>query len=145
MAYELKRAKRIMESVSIGGEEVPVVLDLDTMAADFTRKYNAVIRAETEIRKHVDAGVSADNLEEVQASYGNAIIALFEMVFGTEGARKILAFYEHKYIEMLTEVLPFLLEVVVPALNQAAAEKREKLANIHKAKQRNRFFRGGRR
>ncbi len=145
MAYELKRARQFTESVKVGDEVIPVILDIDSMAADFNRKYNAVIRAEAEIRKHMEAGVTAENMEAVQAAYGNAIVALFELVFGTTGAEKILAFFENKYIEMLTEVLPFFLEVVVPTLNAAANEKREKLANIHKAKQHNKFFRGGRR
>lgn len=142
MAYELKRAKRITESVSLDGEEIPVILDLDNMAAEFNRRYNAVIQAEKELSTASETGINAENIGAVHESYGNAVIALFELTFGEEGAGKIVSFYEGKYIEMLMEVLPFFLDVVVPQLKAAADDKRQKLANIHKSKQRSKFGRG---
>ena len=66
---------------------------------------------------------------------------MFALVFGEDGATKILKFYENNYFEMSMEVFPFIIDVVVPQIQKSLVAQRERLAGQYKQKAA--FFGGG--
>ena len=150
MAYQVKR-RRLVESLELVDETGKVTdtltVDLDTtrMAMEFNRKYNAMIRAEMEISKLRKAGKiqdpcaepeQAEQISTAMSAYGNAVIGLFELLFGDEQTEKLLTCYENRYSEMTLEVLPFVIEVVLPAMQRSLREQQERLAAQYQAKKR---------
>ena len=51
-------------------------------------------------------------------------------MFGDEGLQQILSFYDGCYIEMLENILPFLTQVVAPAVQADAAQRNNELRKI---------------
>jgi hypothetical protein len=128
MAYQLKRATKIEEVVALGdsGETISINLNVGQIARDFNTRYNAIVRAQLEIKQLGD-GKTPEALEKVMISYGEALISLFQLVFGEEGTAKVLAFYQHNYLEMTGEVFPFIIDVVMPKISAHAQATRERL------------------
>ena len=135
MAYKVTRQKRVTEDLELVDENGAVVetihvdLDSDVMAKQLSEKYLALINAQKVMQESKEA--DADKKLEV---IGVAIIDLFESVFGKENAKRILDFYENKYIEMCQEVLPFVVNVIIPKVRSAAQQSRDKLLQTYNRK-----------
>lgn len=135
MAYELKRSQRIQEEIKIGDDTITINLDIDSITKEFNKRYNAIIAAELEIKNVQLIENNAEKLNVAMESYGNTVIELFCLVFGEDGAMKILNFYENNYMEMSVEVFPFIINVIMPKIQQGIEEQRKKLAEQYKYKQ----------
>ena len=133
--YKLSREKKIIEQIELdGGEVIDINIDVENISNDFNQAYNKVIAAE---KKMAELKVKTDNKEvidlNIERDYGEAVIALFSVVFGEENTSKILNYYENRYIEMSSEVFPFIINVVVPRMKTYMEEKRKKLEDNYLA------------
>lgn len=150
MAYQIGRAKRVRETLELVDEcgnvvkRLPVDLDADSIAMEFNRKYNAVMTAESAIKSMTIpqegspiamTQEDADNANQAIEAFGNAVIELFGMIFGESGTQELLDFYDGKYFEMSLEVVPFIVDVVVPAIKKSTEDKRSQLAKNYKVSQ----------
>ncbi len=126
MAYTLKRKKRIKEQLNLVDENDNIVktididFDIDEKMKAFNKANNAIIAAEQVLKEDVS--------EAAQEQYGNAIIAILNVIFGEASANEVLAFYENRYIEMSEELLPFIANVFIPEMRKRSEEKQKKLA-----------------
>ena len=127
--YELKRRKRINEQIKIGDEIITVDIDAESIALEYDKRYNAIVKAEQNLKK-----AQGDKSKVLQA-YGEAVAALFDLIFGEENAEKIIKFYENRFIEMSMEVFPFIIDVIRPALTKAFDDMRTKATAQYKQKQ----------
>lgn len=147
MAYKIGRAQQITETLELVDsqgktvKEIPVELDVDKVAVEFNRRYNAVLRAEKAAKTLPKAKAGeALSMTESEAQAANdaletakdAIIGLFELVFGEAGTRELLDFFGGKYFEMAVEVTPFIAGAVIPAMKEAAQQQQARLANNYK-------------
>ena len=126
MAYELKRQDKI-EGVYIDGEEIPVVLDIYHRVNDLRRKQVELIHAQTAI-KQAKGTEDISVVEGAYEAFGNAIISILELIFGDDGAQKIVNYYEGKYDELLYEITPYINDVILPHLHEKSAQNRKKYA-----------------
>lgn len=130
MAYQARRSSVLTEDIELINKdnEVEKVLhiefDADRMAREFNVARNGIIRAQKEVKE----GTAAD----AYAAFGNAAIEMFKVVFGEENTLAILEFYENNYVEMVSELMPFITEVAEPAVQQAIDAKKKQLANNYK-------------
>lgn len=69
---------------------------------------------------------------EAYTAMGNAITELMTAVFGIALANEIIKFFEHNYEEMLVEVLPYIVDVVIPAIKKRSQERAKKLSRFAK-------------
>ena len=129
--YSLKRKQRINEQLALVNEQgkqvkvLTVDLDVDTVLGRYNQAKNTIIRAEQIIKDNQ----SEKNLEE----YGQAVCELLEVIFGESNTKEILDFYDNRYVEMLDEVYPYILEVIEPKLRQISREKAKQMqARIRK-------------
>lgn len=130
MAFVLKKAKKIKEDLLLvddnGMEQlIEVNLDIDDFLPRFYAARKNLNAAQAELKESA-------NEEEKLERLGVAIVALFDVIFGKENTKKILDFYDEKYTKMLTEISPFLVEVIYPRINQAANEKIQQIKQLHK-------------
>lgn len=146
MAYQAQRHKRVHEELELLDDKGNVIhtlhvdLDADAMAKQLSEKHLALVQAQRNMvatQQNVKDGDTDKALEVI----GKTLIDLFEAVFGKDNTRIIIDFYDNRYIEMCQEVLPFVIQVVIPRVRTVAQESRNKLMESYNRKQKRAFGR----
>lgn len=136
MAYQVKRGRAVYEILELLDENdhvahsLQICVDVDAVAKDANRKILALNQAQADMRavqKEKDSGQEAD-LEKAQEALGRAVIALYETLMGKENTETILEFYQGRFLEMNMEITPFVLQVLVPRVRDAAKELQQRMA-----------------
>lgn len=145
MAWQAKRSRTLQEDFELVDENGNVVhtlhvsLDADDMTVKINRKYTALVRAMSETTEMKRKAESAEELENCMEKLGQAVIDMLEAVFGVEDTKTIVEFYENRYIEMSREVLPFISQVIIPRMQELAAENRKSIRQKYNRKTRRRL------
>ena len=142
MAYQAKRRQRFEEDFELVNESgevehtIHVSLDADDMITKITRKYTDMIKVLSET---TEAKRQADNPEAIADSIdklGGAVVTLFQAVFGEQEKKKIVDFYDNRYIEMCKEVTPFITNVVIKRCIEIKNENQKAVLQKYNRKQR---------
>ncbi len=146
MAYQARRREFVeaFELVNNDGSvahSLQVKLDPDTVAHSLSKKYTTLMNMQAKLKKVQDAG-EVNPIEDIEM-FGNAILELIEGVFGKEDAGTIIEFYDHDhYFEMAQEVLPFIVDIVVPQIRSMAKQNKKSTLSGYNRKQRRSFMKG---
>mgnify|MGYP000797792544 FL=1 len=147
MAYQAKRSKKYVEDFELVDAEgnikhtLHISLDVDDMTVKINRKYVALTRALSETTEAKRKVETAEDLQGVFETLGNAMVDLLQAVFGEENAKILLDFYEDSYIEMSREVLPFISNVVIPRMIEIRKDNQKALLGKYNRKQKISFLR----
>lgn len=147
MAYQAKRSKKYVEDFELVDAEgnikhtLHISLDADDMTVKINRKYVALTRALSETTEAKRKVETAEDLQGVFETLGNAMVDLLQAVFGEENAKILLDFYEDSYIEMSREVLPFISNVVIPRMIEIRKDNQKALLGKYNRKQNISFLR----
>lgn len=147
MAYQAKRSKKYVEDFELVDAEgnikhtLHISLDADDMTVNINRKYAALTRALSETTEAKRKAETAEDLQGVFETLGNAMVDLLQAVFGEENAKILLDFYEDSYIEMSREVLPFISNVVIPRMIEIRKDNQKALLGKYNRKQKISFLR----
>lgn len=132
MAYQAQRHKRVQEVLELLDDKgnvnhtIHVDLDADVMAKQLSEKHIALVKAQRDMTA-VQQDVKEGNMDKAFEAIGNTLLDLFEAVFGKEDTKIIVDFYENRYIEMCQEVLPFVIQVIIPRVRAVAQESKAKV------------------
>lgn len=111
MPYQVKKTtQRIQETLQIDDNGTLVDIPVDIYVDDVVRDYVRV----TDQLKNV--GADPERL-------GAAVIEMMQLVFGADGANKILDLYQNRYMDMIGDIYPFVKDMVEPKLVKAMKEK----------------------
>lgn len=141
--YQITRKNRIKEQLQLCHADGAVALtadvdlNVDKIAMRVNKAYEVLAMAQNALQKDPENPATL-------TAYGNAVVAVFAVIFGEENAGKILEFYENNYTEMLLDVFPFINNEIMPKIREASAERRAQLIAAAKAVKRDnkpRFFR----
>ena len=141
MAYQIKRTRKIAEDLELCNEngEVEVTLhinlDCDAIAPLFRKKQLALIDAQKNLKNIQKMGVQAD-LNIAYEIYGRAVVDMFETTLGVENTKRVVDFFNGNYIEMCTQVVPFISEIIIPSIQKSISDKHKQMKNLHKSKKR---------
>lgn len=147
MAYQAKRSKKYVEDFELVDVEgnikhtLHISLDADDMTVKINRKYVALTRALSETTEAKRKAETAEDLQGVFETLGNAMVDLLQAVFGEEDAKILLDFYEDSYIEISREVLPFISNVVIPRMIEIRKDNQKALLGKYNRKQKISFLR----
>lgn len=147
MAYQAKRSKKYVGDFELVDAEgnikhtLHISLDADDMTVKINRKYVALTRALSETTEAKRKVETAEDLQGVFETLGNAMVDLLQAVFGEENAKILLDFYEDSYIEMSREVLPFISNVVIPRMIEIRKDNQKALLGKYNRKQKISFLR----
>jgi hypothetical protein len=126
---KIKRTRPFVDTLELedGDKQLTVSVSVHfERSAPLIRKAQmALIEAEKAIQQDKK---NPNNLE----TYGNAVIALFAAVFGEQETGEILQFYEGQYTDMLTDILPYILYTVLPAMQLYQRQKVEQMTQARK-------------
>ena len=126
--YQVTRKNRIKEELQLCNadgsvaETVYVDINVDEITARTAKAYEVLNMAQNALSKEPEN-------EALMDAFGAAVVAVFRVIFGDDGAEKILTFYERHYSEMLLDIFPFINNVIMPKINEASAARREQLIN----------------
>lgn len=67
----------------------------------------------------------ANNPETIE-KIGEVIVNIMDLIFGADGRNKIITFFDGDYTAMMLDIFPYIQTVVIPALQNQAAEMRKK-------------------
>ena len=129
MAYQIIRKSKITEELELCradgtvAERLTVDIDIDSIGARVYKAYENMAIAQLDLQK------DARNVE----AFGRAVLNLFVVIFGEDGANRIAAFYENKEGEMLLDLIPFINNVVMPQVSAASAHRKQQLLDAAKA------------
>lgn len=126
--YKLERAQTIDIAFQMGEETIPVACDLDRAAREYPaigQRLDAAYKALREADK--------DTYDERYIAFANVVQALLDLMFG-ENAEKVAEFYEHKWLEIVIQLLPALEEGVLPAIKEYAQAQQKKLLDMKKGR-----------
>ena len=116
--YQIKR-NHIVEELEIedNGKKLNISVDInvDTILKAYTNAQYAIARAQ----KSAQEAREDNDLAKAEQAMGDAILGLFEVVFGAEQTRQIVDFYDNRSLEMLGDIAPFITDVVAPKIKEA--------------------------
>lgn len=127
MAYKITR-NHIVEQLEIEDAGKTITLDVDLSIDDIMGRYN---QAQYSIARANQAAHEAHTNEDMAAaeeSMGQAVLSLFEVIFGAEQTKQILEIYQNRSLEMLADISPFIAEVIHPRI----AEAQQRIADRYK-------------
>jgi len=127
--YQITRKNRIKEQLQLCnadgsvGLTLDVDLDVDKVVMRVNKAYDALGEAQNALQK-------APQSQEAMETYGKAFIAVLNVVFGEEGAKQLLEFYEGNYSELLLDIAPFLTDEIMPKIREASEARKAQLVDV---------------
>lgn len=141
MAYQATKNRKCVETLELvneNGETVKVIsveITAGKLADSLSRKYVDLIRARRKISEMPEKyGNKADDMTVMYSELGQIIFDMMEAVFGKENTKEILNFYENDYIEITTQVMPFITNVILPQARRLAQENKRKILEQYNRK-----------
>lgn len=124
--YTITRKNRIKEDLQLchANGDVALTLSVDINVDEISGR---LAQRQRQMQEAAARAQNAPDNDDAVKSYGEAVIAFFEVLFGEDGAKQLLAFYEDNYTEMLIDVFPFINEEILPKIAEASADRKKKL------------------
>jgi hypothetical protein len=118
MAYQIKKTtQRTRETLQIVDGDTIVDIPVDIYVDDVIRDYVRV----TDQLKNI--GTDPEKL-------GTAVVEMMQLVFGADGAQKLLDLYQNRYMDMIGDIYPFVKDVVEPQLVKAMKDKTSRYTSL---------------
>lgn len=126
MAYQIKKSDRITENLELldSNNNVTLTIHIDIEIGRIAKEYRQL-----QIELAEAQNMTSQGSETAFEIFGNAVIKLFRCLFGDENTQKILEYFENDYMEMAVQCMPFISDVVQPAIEKYSRSKREIMAN----------------
>ena len=114
--YTIKKAAQIVDELKIEDGDKTMTVDVniyvDDIMADVVKCQKKIALAQAKIRENKNDG-------DALAGLGEAVIALFGLLFGEEQTKAIVDFYENRTASMLADFLPYIAQVIIPEIQKA--------------------------
>ena len=129
--YKIKR-NHLVEDLQIEDNGKILDLKVDINIDSILQQYN---KAQYRIAQAAQAAKKAANdkdMENIEVAMGEAVLGLFEVVFGHDQTQQIIDFYNNRAFEMLTDISPFITEVVAPKIQEAQQAIEDRYKQVSK-------------
>lgn len=119
--YTVEKKNDLIDTLCLKnkGEElkIEVKLNLTKTLTAFEKSFRKLQLVQIEIQK------GSKDFKKM----GDAILDVFEIVFGKEDSAKMINFYNGDYTTLLIDVYPFILNVVFPAFEKAKKQRQKEI------------------
>ena len=132
VAYQIRKKQHICKSLDLLDEKgkVEKTLSVDIVVDDFRNRYPKVMEDVKKAQDILDKNGDSD-VEAIVASQ-IALKAVFVLVFGELQTREFLEYYENRYSEAFQDVVPFITDEIIPAVQKAVEKETERISGIMK-------------
>lgn len=119
--YTVEKKNDLIDTLCLKnkGEElkIEVKLNLTKTLTAFEKSFRKLQLVQIEIQK------GSKDFKKM----GDAILDVFEIVFGKEDSAKMINFYDGDYTTLLIDVYPFIINVVFPAFEKAKKQRQKEI------------------
>ncbi|MDL2293211.1 hypothetical protein LJC60_01115 [Ruminococcaceae bacterium OttesenSCG-928-D13] len=124
--YKVERREKVTESFMLGDE----VLSIEFIPSKMLPRYRDALKVlESAELKQIERRKSgAIPSDEELTEHGNAILEFVAATMGDENAQKVFAYFENDAEEMISQIYPFVVDVLRPRINQIANDAKAKRA-----------------
>ena len=116
--YQIKR-NHIIEDLEIEDNGKILTLNVDLNVDTILHQYNQAQYKIAQASENAKKAANEKDLASAEEAMGNAVLGLFEVIFGEDQTKQIIDFYGDKPLEMLGDIAPFISEVVAPRIMEA--------------------------
>lgn len=141
MSLTVRQTPKYKDSVCIQSGDAAhgdLVFDFELypekLVAPFRRLNASLENAQAEMIKAPDS-------QEAAQSYGECILNLFVLFFGTENTEKIVDFYDGRYADMLADFVPIIRDNIMPKLRDASRKRALSIVRKFEKEERQGFLR----
>ena len=149
MAYKAIRSRKCVESLELVNEngEVEKIIQVEIttgkLADSLSRKYVELIRAQREMKQlSNDTDKKTEKMVQTYEHNGTIVLEMMEIVFGEKNTKEIMSFYENDYVEIIQQVMPFIINIILPEVRSIAQENKAKILEQYNRKNRRSVGRG---
>ena len=64
---------------------------------------------------------------QIIENIGKVVVDIFSLLFGEENTKKLLEFYDEDYTQMLSDLFPYIQNVLVPKITEVAKKRQKNL------------------
>ena len=149
MAYQAKRRSDYTQDFELVDESgrvvhtMKVALDAGSMVEKLSKQHVELMCAQERVSKIDANSLNHSELAELYTNLGDTAIAMIESVFGEEDAKTIFEFYRGRYNDILSEVMPFIFNVVIPDVRRISQQNRKDNLQKYNSKQRRMIKKAG--
>lgn len=129
--YQIKR-NHIAEDLEIEDNGKTLILNVDINVDSMLRTYNQAQYRIAQASINAKKASDENDLAKAEEAMGEAVLGLFEIVFGEKQTQKIIEFYDNKPLEMLGDIAPFISEVIAPRFQEAQNKISERYRQVRK-------------
>lgn len=139
MVFKTGRTRKITDTIELCDEsgkvqrEIVLNLDIDSIALQLNNKYSDYVNSTGRLKEIQEKG-DKTQFGSLAAAYYDAVIDLFEMVFGKENTRIIIEFYNHRYLEMVQQLVPYIFKRILPEVRKAVKQQKKSIKTLFKSK-----------
>lgn len=129
--YKVTR-NHIVEELEITDGGKARVFSVDINVDEILSRYN---QTQYKIAAAAEAAKKAKGPEDLQSAernMGEAVLGLFELIFGADQAKEILDIYDGRSMEMLSDISPFIADVIMPKVHEAQERIQNRYAQVSK-------------
>ena len=128
MAYQVQRQKKIQEDIELLDKDgnVAFTLHVDINPAQMRDRY---IKQMSVITKVNNAGNDMSLADRIELSK-DAVMALFNLVFGEKQTEDLVKYYEGDITGALVDIIPFINDVVSPAMKAASLAEKMRIQEL---------------
>ncbi len=137
--YKIKRTRKFYDTLVLCDEqgetqkELKIEVDIDAIATGFREVLTRLEEAQKSLQNSQKLKRQSD-FDKAYYDYGEALIKMFEMCFGTENTEEIVTFFENRYTEMSVEIVPYITKEIIPLVGEAIKQKKNSLKKAGKRK-----------
>lgn len=129
--YKIQR-NRILEDLEIEDNGKVLALKVDLNVDTILHQYNQAQYKIAQASQDAKKAANENDLASAEEAMGNAILGLFEVVFGEDQTKQIIEFYGDKPLEMLGDIAPFISDVVAPRIMEAQQRIADRYKQVSK-------------
>lgn len=130
MAYHITR-NHIKEQLEIEDNGKIVTIDVDINVDQILRDYGKANYAIAMARQSALNAKNDEDMSKAEEALGEGVLALFEVCFGEEQTKKIVEIYKDRTLEMLSDIAPFISDVIQPRILEAQERIQERYRQVN--------------
>lgn len=129
--YTIKR-NHLVEDLTIEDNGKTLDLKVDINVDAILQLYNNAQYRIAQAAHNAKGAIDKKDMDAVEEAMGDAVLSLFEVIFGKEQTQTIIEFYNNRAFEMLADISPFITDVVAPKIKEAQQRIEDRYRQVTK-------------
>lgn len=135
MAYKIVR-NHIVEQLEIEDNGNTVTLNVDLSVDKIIGDYNKAQYSIAIANRAAHEAQNEGDIQKAEQMMGEAVLNLFEVIFGERQTQMIVDIYQNRALEMLADIAPFISDVIQPRIAEAQQRIAERYRQVSKGPKR---------